>query len=129
MTTITEERVRAVLRNSPLLSAEDYQHLTAQANMDADEGADWLPYYKIALGVLMMAFGSLEAVATGPHNFDPKSRREVVADALALAKLSNLPCGIGPDESPEQMAAVWESEERARDAPAVTVSEDDGEPD
>lgn len=99
MQPITEARVREVLQNTPLLEPADFAHLTEQANADAGEGLDWLPYYKIALGVLMHAFGRLHAAAdqhTTPGTVAHRRRLAVIAEAELLARLSCRPCGIGP---------------------------------
>lgn len=114
---ITPDRVRAVLRGSPLLEPEDYADLAEQANADPEEGADWLPYYKLALGVLMRAFGMLDAVCgelIDVTDGNIPARRMVrikVARSRAemVAALSLRPCGIGPTDDP---AAVERTERR-----------------
>lgn len=101
---LTVERVRAVLADCTLFNDDDFRALTASANADPEEGAEWLPYYKLALAVLMQAFRTLDKLA----GFSPKSPIElrVLSMGRELAKLSNRPCGIGPDESPERAAEV-----------------------
>jgi hypothetical protein len=109
----TIDRVRAWLADSPLLSDGDFAHFAAQANADPDEGADWLPAYKVSLGVLMTAFGEVMAtageLATAAEAVAPGRTavcRRVLRQAELLARLSLRPCGIGPDESPGRAAAV-----------------------
>lgn len=114
---VTPDRVRAVLGGCPLLEPEDWAELTSQANADPDEGADWLPYYRLALGVLMQAFGRLDAVCqelidvTEGNIPAQRMTRIKVARARAemVAALSLRPCGIGPTDDP---AAVERTERR-----------------
>lgn len=116
---LTVDRVRDVLADSPLLSDGDFVSLTNSANADPGEGADWLPYYKLSLAVLMQAFGevmatagylaeSAEAVAPGRT----AAARRVLRQAEQMARLSLRPCGIGPDTTPERAAEVDAATER-----------------
>lgn len=113
---LSPERVRAVLGDSPLIDAEFVADMVKSANSDAKEGAEWLPYYKVALGVLARAFGELETVALfgirAAATDDDLSVgrfaviREQLDHARWLFKVHLRPIGIGPDESPERAAQV-----------------------
>jgi len=71
---------------------------------------DWLPYYKLALAVLVQAYGALSAVAADifPYAAAPMPRRNgwrrSIDAADALTRLHLRPCGVGPDRSPEKAA-------------------------
>ncbi len=114
MNTVTEERVRELLGDSWLIDCEDtgFPELVAQANADPNEGAEWLPYYKIALSLLMQGFGVAMGIAhaglTDPSTHKVDARLDVLRRvAIGLAKLSNLACAVGPNEAtPELLAKV-----------------------
>lgn len=120
MQDLTPERIRAVLGESPLVTPEFVADMVATANADGDEGAEWLPYYKLSLGILAQAFGMMDVVAVEglraayARGFDADSatarwaekREKLLGDARDLFRLHLRPTGIGPDESPERAAAV-----------------------
>ncbi len=85
--TLTENRVWAVLGDSAkLYIGPEMLELVASANEDADEGAEWLPYYKMALSILNLALGDL----SGGLNQIAKSAREKGYNNLADAIAENL---------------------------------------
>ena len=95
----------------------------ASANADSGEGSDWLPYYKLALGVLSYAFGVIEMTAEKAMS-GSASNPMVSTDDFAkiceqrnhakyLFKVHLRVCGIGPDESKERAAKVDEMIEDA----------------
>lgn len=112
MNAITLDRVRQLFGDSPdLLTDDDLKELTDSANADADEGAEWLPYYKLSLSLLMRAFGELNAVALNgilgrTPGVVPGKVYEVHGRSCDLARLSLRPCGAGPDASAEKAAEV-----------------------
>ncbi len=58
--TITEEQVWAVLGDSAhLFAGPELGFLTDNANSDPGEGAEWLPYYKLADAVLIGMLGDV----------------------------------------------------------------------
>lgn len=117
---LTEDRIRAVLGDSPLVTPGFVADVLATANADSEEGADWLPYYKLSLGILAQAFGMLEEVAAEglraayARGFAPdsatarwaESRERILGEAKSLFLLHLRPTGIGPDELPELAAKV-----------------------
>lgn len=115
---ITFERVCEVIADSSLFSVNDLHDLTDSTNADSDEGAEWLPYYKLSLAMLMQAFGEAETVA---ESLARQGSREqaVLARATRKAKASCRPCGIGPDLSPERAAEV--DAELSADWPRMTM--------
>jgi hypothetical protein len=76
------------IHNDISMSPEEIDDALRSANMDPDEGADWLPYYKAALGFLAQCVGALSA---GAKVSDPHVAR--------LWELHLLLCGIGPDRN------------------------------
>ena len=107
---LTEERLREVIGPTPLLDDEDYRLLVGSANADAHEGADWLPYYKAANGLLMQAFAMVEVVAAIPITPGSQAdgrRAALIRKARGLVLLSQRVCGIGPqDVTPELVSKV-----------------------
>ena len=99
-TRIDEKRIRELLGNPDCLTEQDYADLAGSANADPDESAEWLPYYKLALALLMQAFGVAMSMARSCPN------KDVPALARSLARLHFYPCGIGPDGSPEKRKEV-----------------------
>lgn len=111
--TISEERLRAVLFNSDLIDADDdgFPGLLRAANADPDEGPEWLPYYKIALALLIQALGAAEAIAYSaikdPNPAKNKDRLLLLKKvAHAIGELSNHVCAVGPGEAPEGLLPV-----------------------
>lgn len=101
--TITEDRIRDLMFPTNLLDDEDYRLLVNSANADADEGAEWLPYYKVACALLMQAFGMAEAAAVLTND----RGQRILAKARGLVLLSQRAAGIGPQEpTPELVAKV-----------------------
>lgn len=101
--TITPDQIRTVLGDPPTLDAEDYVLLTCSANADPDEGAEWLPYYKVACGLLIQAFGMAEAAAVLAND----RGQRIMALARGRVVLSQRAAGIGPQEpTPELLAKV-----------------------
>jgi hypothetical protein len=112
MNTLTEERIRELLLNSFIIGREPdgFANLLKSANADPEEGAEWLPYYKLALALLMQAFGTACAVAqdaiSTPNPTPAKTysqKRMMRLIAYRLAELSNHVCGIGPGPAPTQL--------------------------
>ena len=114
MNTIDLERLCELFGDSPhLIDAVGLGDLLVSANADPHEGAEWLPYYKAALGVLMQAFGMLEA--TCQTAIDMASAAPVPTakwqrllhtrdKSLDLARLHLRPCGVGPDRTAAKAA-------------------------
>ena len=102
MNTITEARVREVLGNTDDFTDEEYAALTASANADPEEGAEWLPYYKLSCAILMQAYAGAALIAQTISPRFSETRKNVEA----LAKLSLRPAGIGPDTTPERAKEV-----------------------
>lgn len=108
---MTEERLEEVLR----LCGDDYQpddpdELLASANADPDEGAEWLPYYKLALGMNASTIGYLCGVLQGLRTTPTADRGRVIDTALKVARqelaASQVPCGVGPRTDAETVCRV-----------------------
>jgi hypothetical protein len=117
---ISRYRVREVL-GEPNIGDGELTDIVDGANRDADEGPEWLPYYKAALGLLAMGMGSLSALCS--KLIDELSRRpDVNPEAVANLRrvLGNARTdwdrhlrlvGIGPSTDP---AAIAKCEELIR---------------
>lgn len=112
-----------ILTLLPNLPDRDVDDLAAAANADAGEGAEWLPYYKMALERLIECCAMLRGMVT------PNDHR--IYEAAALYYQHLLFCGIGPvreeghvrrceEVAVAAMAAFVES---ARKVEVVTVIE------
>jgi hypothetical protein len=100
--------VRAAIGDHAALDDEDYELLAASANADPHEGAEWLPYYKIALGLLMQGFGVLDATVEFAPATAAVARRNL-ACARALMELSNHVAATGPALAPAEAPAPAET--------------------
>lgn len=112
---IDMDRVRGIIQDSPDLNADDLAGLLDMANADPEEGPDWLPYYKLAVGLDSHALGCLDGAvlaAIKAMEGDPTKAKIVRAitnlrdAAQRLMRLSSRSCGIGPDRTPERAAQV-----------------------
>lgn len=108
---LDEERVCEVLGPSTWLSVEEFEGILATANADPDEGIEWLPWYKLSLGLLMNACGALtaavdEAIKAIEPN-DPelaRKMRDLRFESLKTLILSLRASGTGPSTDPEHIA-------------------------
>ncbi len=97
---MTKEEISRFL---PSLSEGELIDLEAAANADADEGVEWLPYYKMALNRLAECCGLLRTLE--------KQSNQVAAiatlqDAAKLFYEHLLFCGIGPRTDPNVIIRV-----------------------
>ena len=95
-----------------LTDQDDIPAAVMQANADANEASDWLPYYKLALGLLAQATGLLcgavDSVLSDQRLTPARLARlaAIAADAERLYRAHLIPCGVGPDRDPERLAEV-----------------------
>ena len=88
------------IRNGLDLMPEEIDAIFDNANVDTDEGAEWLPFYKAALGILAEMIGwMIKRIESGE-----KPDAERVA-AIKRAWLLNLWLGgIGPEQDAAKAA-------------------------
>ena len=88
------------IRNGLDLMPEEIDAIFDSANVDTDEGAEWLPFYKAALGILAEMIGwMIKRIESGE-----KPDAERVA-AIKRAWLLNLWLGgIGPEQDAAKAA-------------------------
>ncbi len=96
----TREEIKAFM---PSLSEDDLDALTIGANADADEGIEWLPYYKMALTRLGECVGTLRALIN--KNLLDRRERQVLRDAGRLFYEHLIFCGTGRETDPEKIRA------------------------
>ena len=104
--------------------ASDIEQWLRTANCDADEGAIWLPYYKLSIALLASACGSLHAAAEELELATPNPVLRALIDRgvnlmLAAMRIN----GIGPKPSAASVASVddqlkdltdWISQQQAK---------------
>lgn len=125
MNTITEADVRAVIGPVEHLDAEDIAGVVEQANADAHEGPEWMPYYKAATALDALALGTATGTLKWAERLfpehDPRAvkLRRVLAEVEELFRASCRCTGLGPNHGdPERVAAV----ERLNDANFGTLT-------
>lgn len=108
---LTIDRVREVLKNSPLLTDEDWIDLYKAANEDPDETTEWLPYYKLQTSLLCMAIGSSNTALNtalvflrNSHPAEAVKVERVLKESMATFLLSLYPVGLGPGATLEAFA-------------------------
>lgn len=88
------------LRNGLSLMPEEIDCIVDNANRDTDEGGEWLPYYKAALGLLAELVGYLVKYVESGATPDA-----TVAAAMKRAWLLHLWLGgIGPEQDAAKAA-------------------------
>lgn len=85
---------RFAVENGITLSPVDVFDLTQSANCDPDEGAEWLPWYKAALGLLTEQLGQMTKWLESGRRPTP----EAVAEMKRRWLLHLLLVGIGPSQ-------------------------------
>lgn len=91
-------------------TADEIDGFLVTAHADPHEGADWLPYYKLAIGIQCGVMGYLSALVLRLMEDQPKER--VLNYLIALRKADReraaamMPCGIGPRTDAETVSRI-----------------------
>lgn len=102
---LTEDRLLEVLKPfGELYTSEDAERFLCSANADPHEGADWLPYYKLALAMNAHTIGLLASALRRAARLVPLTRgagfERIILAARQEFAASMVPCGIGPQTDP-----------------------------
>ena len=106
---LTEERLEEVLKLVGDDFTGDTDELLAAANADPEEGAEWMPYYKLAVAMNAQTIGYLCGLlerwkVNGVD--DVTEFRTALKVARAELAASMVPCGIGPQTDAETVCRV-----------------------
>lgn len=113
---LTEDRLEEVLK----LCGDDFQpddvdDLLKSANADPDEGAEWLPYYKLAIAIDAGTIGYLCGILDGLKRTPAPDLNRVIDTALKVARqemaASSIVCGIGPRTDADTICRVLNAAE------------------
>jgi len=110
LNTLTEDRLEELLRPfEDCFGPGEAEQLLASANADPDEGAEWLPYYKLAVAMNGLTIGYLCGLL---KRWTITGVDDVVAfqAAIRIARrefaASMVPCGVGPRTDVETWVKV-----------------------
>ncbi len=78
------------------VSDEDADDLAEIANTDSHEGAEWLPWYKMAMSRLVQCCGMLHGLLNAPQSERLEKQDKVMQEAGRMFYHHLLLCGIGP---------------------------------
>lgn len=101
MPTLTRRDVALFsLRHGLSLMPEEIDAITDSANLDTEEGAEWLPWYKAALGVLAELTGHMHSYLESGVPLSP----DVMANMKRAWMIHLWLIGIGPSQDAEANA-------------------------
>lgn len=110
MNLLTEDRLEELLKPfGDCFGPREAEGFLTSANADPEEGAEWLPYYKLAVAMNAGTIGYLCGVLTQllSKNFMPEG---MIHTALKVGRTelaaSMIPCGVGPRTDVETWVRV-----------------------
>lgn len=110
MNKLTEDRLEELLRPfEGCFGPGEADQLLAAANADPDEGADWLPYYKLAVAMNGLTIGYLCGLLKlwSVNGVDDVTEfRTAIKVARTEFAASMVPCGVGPRTDVETWVKV-----------------------
>lgn len=95
----------------PGIDPADVADIFAAQNYDQGEGAEWIPFYKMALGRLAQSAGALRAlveILSDDVILTPRQQKTmatVLIDAGRAYRDHLVLCGVGPDFADEERLA------------------------
>lgn len=97
------------------VSDEDAEELAEAGNTDSHEGAEWLPWYKMALSRLAQCCGMLHGLLNAPQSARLENQEKVIQEAGRLFYHHLLLCGVGPMRDPDVINRCEEAAAAAMD--------------